>query len=530
MSRNLQAIVFDFDGVIANSEPLHLHGVPAGARRGRHRAHGGGLLRALSGLRRRRRVPGDWPRPRPADERRPRGRAGRPQGRHLQRCWPPDGCSSPARSSSSGRRPTPCRSRSRRARCATKSRRSWTRRASPRSSRPSWPRATRPRASRRRRHISSLSSSCAQKRANLWIRDVCVAIEDSRWGLESARGAGLRCVGVTNSYPARALEGAAELIVEGLGALTLAGARSAGGAVATDGDERTRPTRSSPRPTGRARTWLRPRCSSRASSIRDLDPEPYLARLDAMGDAARQAIEQHVGRHRPTARTIACIGRVNAVPVRRIWGSSATASSYEDPRNSCLNEVLDRRTGIPITLSRRLHGGGAARRAARRRRELPRPLPRALPGRPSRGTQRAHHRPVPSRRAAVGARLPHAAAAARRIRGGVQPVAARAGHALADHRPHAAEPEAASTCTCGRSRRRATSPSCCWRSTPSALSELRDRGLLAYHLNDVTGALRDLQTYLKLASMSEMDKDAREEHEQIWEHVKTLRRRVASLN
>ena len=49
-----------------------------------------------------------------------------------------------------------------------------------------------------------------------------VAIEDSRWGLESARGAGLRCVGVTNSYPARALEGAAELIVEGLGALTLA--------------------------------------------------------------------------------------------------------------------------------------------------------------------------------------------------------------------------------------------------------------------------------------------------------------------
>ena len=66
--------------------------------------------------------------------------------------------------------------------------------------------------------------------------------------------------------------------------------------------------------------------------------------------------------------------------------------------------------------------------------------------------------------------------------------------------------------------------------TPSALNELRDRGLLAYHLNDVSGALRDLQTYLKLASMSEMDKEAREEHEQIWEHVKTLRRRVASLN
>jgi regulator of sirC expression with transglutaminase-like and TPR domain len=66
--------------------------------------------------------------------------------------------------------------------------------------------------------------------------------------------------------------------------------------------------------------------------------------------------------------------------------------------------------------------------------------------------------------------------------------------------------------------------------TPSALSELRDRGLLAYHLNDVTSALRDLQTYLKLARMSQIDDDAREEHEQIWEHIKTLRRRVASLN
>jgi beta-phosphoglucomutase len=47
-----------------------------------------------------------------------------------------------------------------------------------------------------------------------------VAIEDSRWGLDSARGAGLRCVGVTTSYPARELAGA-ELVVEGLDALTL---------------------------------------------------------------------------------------------------------------------------------------------------------------------------------------------------------------------------------------------------------------------------------------------------------------------
>jgi len=48
----------------------------------------------------------------------------------------------------------------------------------------------------------------------------CVAIEDSRWGLQSASGAGLRCVGVTNSYPAHELPGA-ELVVDGLKALTL---------------------------------------------------------------------------------------------------------------------------------------------------------------------------------------------------------------------------------------------------------------------------------------------------------------------
>jgi beta-phosphoglucomutase len=47
-----------------------------------------------------------------------------------------------------------------------------------------------------------------------------VAIEDSRWGLESAAGAGLRCVGVTNSYSAGDLAGA-ELVVSGLDTLSL---------------------------------------------------------------------------------------------------------------------------------------------------------------------------------------------------------------------------------------------------------------------------------------------------------------------
>jgi beta-phosphoglucomutase len=48
-----------------------------------------------------------------------------------------------------------------------------------------------------------------------------VAIEDSHWGLVSARGADLRCVAVTNTYSAAELEPDAELVVAGLNVLTL---------------------------------------------------------------------------------------------------------------------------------------------------------------------------------------------------------------------------------------------------------------------------------------------------------------------
>jgi regulator of sirC expression with transglutaminase-like and TPR domain len=85
---------------------------------------------------------------------------------------------------------------------------------------------------------------------------------------------------------------------------------------------------------------------------------------------------------------------------------------------------------------------------------------------------------------------------------------------------------------------------------PSAIVELRDRGLLAYHLQDFAGALRDLESYLRLLpkppSRPEVLFEARtdddaigggeglsgepSEHEQIWEHVKTLRKRVAGFN
>ena len=48
----------------------------------------------------------------------------------------------------------------------------------------------------------------------------CIAIEDSRWGIEAARKAGLRCVAVTHTYPAEHLKGA-DLVVSGLSEITI---------------------------------------------------------------------------------------------------------------------------------------------------------------------------------------------------------------------------------------------------------------------------------------------------------------------
>jgi len=50
--------------------------------------------------------------------------------------------------------------------------------------------------------------------------DQCVAIEDSQWGLESARAAGLRCVAVAHTYPAEMLRGA-DFVARGLGEVTI---------------------------------------------------------------------------------------------------------------------------------------------------------------------------------------------------------------------------------------------------------------------------------------------------------------------
>jgi beta-phosphoglucomutase len=47
----------------------------------------------------------------------------------------------------------------------------------------------------------------------------CLAIEDSRWGIESARAAGLRCVAITHTYPREQLS-MAEAVVDSLDQFT----------------------------------------------------------------------------------------------------------------------------------------------------------------------------------------------------------------------------------------------------------------------------------------------------------------------
>jgi HAD superfamily hydrolase (TIGR01509 family) len=48
----------------------------------------------------------------------------------------------------------------------------------------------------------------------------CVAIEDSRWGLVSARRAGLRTVGITHTYPASELSESADVVIHHLDQFT----------------------------------------------------------------------------------------------------------------------------------------------------------------------------------------------------------------------------------------------------------------------------------------------------------------------
>ncbi len=75
----------------------------------------------------------------------------------------------------------------------------------------------------------------------------------------------------------------------------------------------------------------------------DLDAAPYLARLDEMAQKVRACMRKN-----PTARE--SITLLNHVLFQE-EGLRGNREDFYDPRNSFLNDVLDRKLGIPITLS-----------------------------------------------------------------------------------------------------------------------------------------------------------------------------------
>jgi len=80
-----------------------------------------------------------------------------------------------------------------------------------------------------------------------------------------------------------------------------------------------------------------------AEEYRGLDIPDYLARIDEMGATLRQRLRRDI----TTTETIIALNHYLFDEL----GFSGNATDYYDPRNSYLNEVLDRRLGIPITLS-----------------------------------------------------------------------------------------------------------------------------------------------------------------------------------
>ena len=75
----------------------------------------------------------------------------------------------------------------------------------------------------------------------------------------------------------------------------------------------------------------------------DLDVGRYLTRLDELAEEVRRRMTGREG----AASQIAHLNHL----LFEEMGFRGNREEYDDPRNSFLNDVLDRRTGIPITLS-----------------------------------------------------------------------------------------------------------------------------------------------------------------------------------
>jgi len=256
-----------------------------------------------------------------------------------------------------------------------------------------------------------------------------------------------------------------------------------------------------------------------------LDHRPYLDRLEQMGDAAFHFVAKDPGHDGPLAARIDAVNRYLFGEL----GFAGNREQFDDPRNSCLNEVMDRKKGIPITMA--LIYIEVARRAGIRSEGINSPghfLVRCLED---------LHTDNPPEGLIVDP-----------FHGGAILNEADVRQLLEPHSEAAFDPALLARATRRQilvrmllnlkklyvkmhsfPQARATADALL-ALQPSSLADLRDRGLLSYHMNDFSHALRDLEAYLKLARLSEQDDDQKKETEQVWEHVKTLRRRVAQLN
>jgi regulator of sirC expression with transglutaminase-like and TPR domain len=250
-----------------------------------------------------------------------------------------------------------------------------------------------------------------------------------------------------------------------------------------------------------------------------LNPAPYLRQLDAMGVAARERLVSS-GCLEDVRAAETAVDVLNAYLFDE-QGFSGNRDRYDDPSNSFLNEVLERRTGIPITLA--LVYMEVARRAGIDIDGVNFPghfLMRCAPmilDPFHRGARLSEHdcrrlleRHVGEEAAFDPALLMPATKPQMltRMLLNLKRIYVRL-HSF----PQAREVTELLLAV-----------------DPPGLAELRDRGLLAYHMNDFSAALRDLQQYLHFSAGSIVDEEGRSDHEQLWEHVKTLRRRMASLN
>jgi regulator of sirC expression with transglutaminase-like and TPR domain len=258
-----------------------------------------------------------------------------------------------------------------------------------------------------------------------------------------------------------------------------------------------------------------------------LDPTPYLSRLTEMGAAARERVAS-------LGASPSGFGRREVVRILSEYlyveeGFAGNRDHYDDPRNSLLNEVLDRRTGIPITLAIVYIEVGRGAGLQIEGVNFPGHFLVRCPAIPGEGERDLIIDPFHQ-----GAVLSETDCR-EMLRRHVGEDAALSAELLAP----ATKPQILTRMLLNLKRlyvRMRSFPQArdatelLLAVDPSALTELRDRGLLAYHLKDFPAALRDLQAYLRLASTEAQDDKFREEQAQIWEHVKTLRRRVAELN